>query len=132
MHAYQTEIGQTYRHEQTIMRRIAGTPQCEFVGIHSGLWYGFGPLVEVEPISDPGNETHHRCAQCGDMQPVSALELTTENYYDWDDPDEDAQGSILHTRTVWKCRSGCAPRTHAPVAEDMYSRGIGHGWSVQP
>ena len=131
MYAYQTAMEQTYRHNQAIVRRIAGTPHCEFVEIYSGKWVGLGPLVEVEPVTDPGDEMTARCDRCGATQPVSALGHTVEKYYDWDDPDEDAQGSILHSRTVWSCRTACAATSHAASAEDMYCLGTGQGWSVQ-
>ena len=104
MYAYQLQPGQPYTYNDTVYRAVAagGRPS---VNVASGLEFHPGPLVEVEPYTEGAvPERTEMCERCGESVPVSMLTRRVENYYDWDNPDEDAQGSILLERIAWACR----------------------------
>lgn len=103
MYAYELEPGQPYTRAGTVYRALAagGRPS---VNVSSGLEFYPGPLVEVEPFIGTVPERVETCAHCGERKPVSMLYRITERYYDWDDPNEDAQGSVMLSRLAWQCR----------------------------
>lgn len=104
MYAHELVPGQPYSVGEQTYRALAagGRPS---VNVATGLEFQPGPLVEVDPfIGGAVPERVETCAKCGEAQPVSGLKRLVERYYDWDNPDEDAQGSVLLTREVWECR----------------------------
>src|SRR3990172_6984295 len=145
MYTMNLQPGQTYTIAtyDGVLRAVAagGRPS---VNIRTGLEFRPGPLVEITLVPDPGNERRETCHLCGETHPVSVLARTTENYYDWDDPDEDREGSVLLSGEVWPCRdthrcteirkARTAAWYDAAINADAaeYSRGIGQGWAVQP
>lgn len=122
MYAYELQPNQPYTLHGNIYRSLVtgGRPS---VNVATGLGFYPGPLVEVEPVSAVVAERIEHCARCGEAKPVSALTRSEEKYYDWDDPDTDSQGSVLLSRTVWRCRDrddcGRVRRDAARVAREV-------------
>lgn len=110
-----TYDGHTYRMIERWSRDGLST---NAVDIHTGLGASFGPLVDLTICADPGDELHHACARCGERQPVSALTRRETQDYDWDNPDQDVQGSVLRTVVTWQCadRAACADRRRERAA----------------
>lgn len=67
------------------------------------------------------------CPSEGERDWMPAAELL-ETYYDWDNPDEDAQGSVLLTRPAF-VESDSTP--HVSDDSHLYQQGTGQGWGVQ-
>lgn len=122
MYAYQVQPNQPVIIDgQTYRCLDAGRT---YVNVSTGRKTLLGPLVKVEPFTGGiVPERIERCARCGEQVPVSGLERSVERYYDWDNPDEDAQGSILLSREVWTCRD----------TEDcrLRRRGLAHAAQMQ-
>jgi hypothetical protein len=136
MYASQLEVGQVYRLDGLLYRVVEQDGWPRSVNIENGCAASLGPGVEVELVEGEVRERQEVCEQCGERRPVSQLTRRNESYYDWDNPDEDAQGSVLLTRVVWTCRDTNACRTGRRIAglamleqpDNTYQRGIGQGW----
>lgn len=102
MYAHELRANQPYVHGGQTYRAVGvgGRPS---VNVATGLGFQPGPMVEVEPFTGTVPERVEQCCRCGEDVPVSGLVRSVERYYDWDNPDEDAQGSVLLERVVWTC-----------------------------
>jgi len=70
------------------------------------------------------------CTECG-----ATTGLVAVRGYDWDNPNEDEQGSIS-VITGYRCsdRAACKARRqaqHVEMPDNTYSRGTGQGWGQQ-
>lgn len=114
MYANQVKPGQPIARNGSIYRCLDNGRT--YVNVADGQEMLLGPLVEVEPFTGGFvPERIEQCSRCGEDVPVSGLARSVERYYDWDDPDEDRQGSVLLERVVWTCRDSedCKRRRRA-------------------